>query len=83
VLESLGFIDSLVVLFSDMEEGIPPDTLGATSLTYALIIWSDGTFITFVLDRSHGVKLPKAQACDINPALRDVPVSLVHGIWYC
>ena len=83
MLESLGFIDSLVVLFADVEERIPPDTLGAASLTYTLIIWSDGAFLNFLLNGSHGVKLPRAQACDVNPALRDVPVSLVHGIWYC
>ena len=81
MLESLGFIDSLVVLLTDVEEGIPPDTLGAASLTNALIIWSYGAFLTFVLDGSHGVKLPRAQACDVNPSLRDVPVSLVHSIW--
>jgi hypothetical protein len=80
VLEGLGFVDSLVVLFTDVEEGISPNTLGAASLTNALIIWSYGTFLTFVLDGPHGVKLPRAQACDVNPALRDVPVSLVHGI---
>ena len=63
VLESLGFIDSLVVLFANVEEGISTDTLGAASLTNALIIWSDGTtFLSCVLDAPHGVKLPRAQA---------------------
>ena len=63
VLESLGFSDSLVVLFANVEEGISTDTLGAASLTNALIIWSDGTtFLSCVLDAPHGVKLPRAQA---------------------
>ena len=61
MLESLGFIDSLVVLFANVEEGIPSDTLGAAILTYALIIWSDGAFITFVLDAFHRVELSRAQ----------------------
>lgn len=62
MLESLGLVDSLVVLLANVEEGIPPDTLGAASLTNALIIWSDGAFITFVLDAFHRVELSRAQA---------------------
>ena len=62
MLESLGFIDSLVVLFANVEEGIPPDTLVTAILTYALIIRSDGAFITFVLDAFHRVELSRAQA---------------------
>ena len=80
MLESLGFIDPLVVLFTNVEEGIPPDTLGASSLTYSLIIWSDGAFISFVLDAFHRVELSRPQARDVDPTLRDVPISLVHGI---
>ncbi len=80
MLETFGFIDSLVVLFANVEEGIPPDTLGAASLTNALIIWSDGTFITLVLDASHGVQLTRAQAGNVNPAIRYVSISLVHGL---